>query len=341
MLPLLPLLPWLIRVKIMKKIIPPIFLGLIILLSFWSGVSAYQIQDLINAKVEGDVVLGPTKTELFLDPGETITQEITVTNRTGSALNFKVEIEDFKGSHDLDQNIVLMGEEKGPYSLRDWLKPEITEFTLKHGQRIQIPVQISIPAGTEPGGHYGVVFASVQPPAAGTEAEKEKAKGQVAIVSRVGTLFFVRIAGEVEENGYLKEFKTPKNYFEKGPIPFGLLFENNGSVHLAPYGAIEIKNLLGSTVGEMEVDPWFVMPDSSRKREVSWEKGFLFGKYTAVVSLNRGYQDIIDQKSIDFWVIPWKVVLAGMVGLFLIILLFRWIFGHFEVRRKTPASPAP
>ena len=324
----------------MKRIILPIFLGLIVLLNFWSGVLAYQIQDLTNIQVEGDVVLGPTKIELFLEPGETITREITVTNRTGNTINFKVEIEDFKGSHDPNQNIILMGEEKGPYSLRDWLRPGIREFTLKHGQKIYLPIEISIPAETEAGGHYGVVFASVQPPAVGVEGEKEKAKGQVAIVSRVGTLFFVRVAGEVEENGYLKEFKTPKNYYEKGPISFELLFENNGSVHLTPYGAIEIFNFLGKQIGEVEVDPWFSMPDSLRKREVNWEKGFLFGKYKALASINRGYEDIIDQKSVDFWVIPWKIVSAGFIGLFLVILFFRWIFSRFEIKRKvTPTAP--
>lgn len=319
----------------MKKIILPFFLGMFVLFGFGIGALAYQIQDLPDTKVEGDIVLGPTKIELFVESGDKVTREIMVTNRTGRTIDFKVAIEDFKGSRDPSQSMILLGKEKGPYSLRDWLKPEIEEFTLRHGQRIHLPVEISIPSDAEPGGHYGVVFALTQPATPESELEKEQAKGQVTIVSRVGSLFFVRVKGEVSEDGSLKEFKTVENYYEKGPIPFELVFENNGSVHLTPYGMIEIFNLLGKKVGEVEIDSYFAMPDSLRSREVTWDKGFLFGKYTALASINRGYQDIIDQETIEFWVIPWKIILSGIVLFFLIIWFFRLIATRFEIKRKT------
>ncbi len=298
-------------------------------------VSAYQFQTLPDTKVEGDVILGPTKTEFFLDPGEIATKEIMITNRTGQTLRFQVEIEDFMGSRDPGQSVVLLGSQKGPYSLKDWLTPEILEFTLEHGQRIHLPVKISIPQDAEPGGHYGVVFAAVLPPELTTEEQKEAAKSQIGIVSRAGSLFFVKVKGDVAEEGYLKSLEANKKYYEKGPIDFQLLFENNGSIHLVPYGVIEIFNILGEKIDEIEIEPYFAMPDSLRLKEVSWNKGLLFGKYTALASINRGYQDIIDQKKVEFWVIPWKLVLTGMVGLFLIIFLLRFLFTKFEIRKKS------
>jgi hypothetical protein len=324
----------------MKKIIFTVSLLAIAMLSYAGGqVLAYQIQDLPDTIVEGDVVLGPTKIELFLNPGETTTQEIMVTNRTGKDLTFKIEMEDFKGSRDPNQSVIFMGTETGPYSLKDWLTPELREFTLKHGQRIYLPVQISIPIGTEPGGHYGVVFAAAQPSEEAIEAEADKTKGQVSVVFRAGPLFFIRISGDVSENGYLKEFKTGGNYYERGPIPFQLEFENNGSIHLTPYGTIEIFNVLGKEVGKVEVDPYFAMPDSLKARELIWEKDLLFGRYKAVASINRGYKDIIDEKSVIFWVIPWKLVLEGFIGIFILILFFRWIFSHFEIKKKSTIGP--
>ena len=324
----------------MKKTALLVLISLLIgILGLEQSSQAYQTQDLAGTLVEGDIVLGPTKIEIFLDPGETATREITVTNRTGRTIKFGIEIEDFKGSHNPDQTIVLMGKEKGPYSLRDWVKPEIEEFTLNHGQRIHLPVEISIPPNAEPGGYYGVVFVVTKPDLSETEAESEKTKGQVSIVSRAGALFFVRVKGDVEESGFLKDFKTGKDYYEQGPISFEVFFENNGSVHLTPYGVVEIFNLFGKKVEEIELDPWFVMPDSLRLREAKWEKSFLFGRYTALASVNRGYQDIIDQKSIEFWVIPWKIILAGLIALFLIVWFFRWIMNHFEIRKKD--SPVP
>lgn len=318
----------------MKKL--PVIFSLVstILFGFAVTVSAYQIQNLPDTKVEGDIILGPTKTEFFLNPGEIATKEIMVTNRTGQTLRFQIEIEDFIGSRDPGQSVVLLGDQRGPYSLKDWMTSEISEFILEHGQRIYLPVKISIPQDSEPGGHYGVVFAAALPPEPTTEEQKESAKSQIGIVSRAGSLFFVKVKGDVAEDGYLKSLEVSQKYYEKGPINFQLLFENNGSIHLVPYGMVEIFNILGEKIDEIEIDPYFAMPDSLRLKEVSWNKDLLFGKYTALASLNRGYQDIIDQKQIEFWVIPWKLVLAGMAGLFLVIFLLRLLFTKFEIRKK-------
>ncbi len=303
-------------------------------------VRAYQIETLPGTAVEGDVVLGPGKLEVWLEPGEKVFRTIYFTNRTGRTIDFLVNIEDFKGSKDPKAGTIFLGEEKGPYSLRDYLHPTTEKFTLEHGQRISLPVEIAIPEDAEPGGRYGVVFASALPPKIEVKPGEQEAKPMVGIIARVGCLFFVRVKGDADENGLLKGFQTKeeKRYFEKGPISFELLYENNGNVHLAPYGLIEIFNLLGRKVGEVEVDPYFAMPDSVRLREIEWDRGFLFGKYTALVSINRGYQDIIDEASLNFWVIPWKIVLIGLLVLAVIIWFFRWIITHFEFRRK-PLPP--
>jgi len=325
----------------MKKIF---FSILLVGLTFWVGlavISAYEIQDLTGVEEKGDFVLGPGKTELWLDPGEKTTGQLLITNRLGRTMDFKISIEDFKGSRDPAETTILLGEEKGPYSLKDYLHPEITEFTLKHGQRMVLSVEISIPKDAEPGGLYGSVLISTSPPRAELEVEKEMARGQMQLISRLGCLYFIRVKGEVIEDGFLKELKMKeavKKFYEKGPISFELFFENNGNVHLNPYGGIEIYNLLGKKIDEIEVEPYFAMPDSLRLREVKWQKGLLFGRYTALASINRGYGDIIDQKSINFWVIPWKIILAGLVGLYLIIWFFKWIVSHLEIRKKTPSG---
>ena len=83
------------------------------------------------------------------------------------------------------------------------------------------------------------------------------------------------------------------------------------------------------------MEPFFAMPDSVRKREVKWDREWLFGRYTAFAGLNRGYQNIVDQKSLTFWIIPWKLIISGFVVLFLIIWFFKWVLGNFEFKKKT------
>ncbi|MBU2578786.1 hypothetical protein KKA09_01570 [Patescibacteria group bacterium] len=302
-----------------------------------SPVFAYVIENL-QLPEKGDFILAPGKIELLVNPGDEYTKEISIANRIGRTMNFNIDIEDFKGSENPEETVVLLGKEKGPYSLKDYIQPEMTNFTLNHGQRITLPVKISIPKDAEPRGLYGSVLITTNPPEPQGAVEKEKATGQMKMVSRLGCLVFIRVNGEAKENGVLKNFITDKKFYEnaskKNPVSFQIFFENKGNVHLNPYGIIEIKNILGKKVGEIEMEPFFAMPDSLRKREVKWDKEFLFGRYTAFAGLNRGYQNIIDQKSLSFWVIPWKLILVGLIILFLVLWFFKWALGHFEIRKK-------
>lgn len=318
----------------MKKIIILIFAAIGFFV-FTCSASAYIVEDL-NFEVSGDIVLGPGKTELWMDKGDKYTKEILISNRSGQKKLFNIRVEDFKGSHNLNETIQFLGEEKGPYSLRDYARPEITEIVLSHGQRLRLPIEISIPEDAEPGGLYGAVLISASNIEEGADGiGEEKSAGKMKIITQLASLFFVRIKGDVLENGYMKDFKPYKNFYEKGPVSFSVLYENNGSVHTSPYGIIEIKNILGKKVDEIEIDPWFVMPDSLRAREIKWDKGLMFGRYTAVVSLNRGYQDIIDTKSFDFWIIPWRIILVIFLACVIVIWFFVWIISHFEIKRKS------
>ncbi len=295
---------------------------------------AYQIEMLTDIPMQRDFVIGPGKMEVVVNPGETKTVNVMVTNRMGDERIFNLGIEDFTGSRSLDTTVVLLGEGRGPYSLKDYLLIEEKSFVLKHGERAIIPVTISIPSDAEPGGLYGsVLISTVSKPSTAASGE---VSGGTAIVSRIGALFFVKIPGDVKEDGLLKDFSTVngQKFFGGGPIPLVILFENNGSVYLNPYGEISIKNIMGSEIGSTIVEPWFALPDSLRVREISWDKGFLFGRYVATVKINRGYDDIIDEASVAFWVIPWKVVLTGFVGILVLLFMIRFVLSRFEIRMK-------
>lgn len=285
--------------------------------------------------IPGDFVVGPGKTELTIEPGESRTVEIIVTNRTGELRAFNFEVEDAAGSNNLETPVVLLGNDRGPYTLKDYVKLPQMSIDLEHNERARIPVTISVPKDAEPGGRYGSVLV--------TTVSKDADRGDVsgaapssAIISRVGTLFFLTIPGDTNIEGKLESFQTvPKKlFFTQGPIKFQLLYENKGDLHLNPYGELQITNLFNEEVGFVELDPWFAMPKSLRAREVEWNRELLIGKYTATAHINRGYDDIIDTETITFWVLPWKVIAPVFLGLFLIFLAIRFIGKNFEFKRK-------
>jgi len=281
----------------------------------------------------GDFVVGPGRAELSIQAGESVTYMISVANRISDNRVFEITVEDIEGSPDATRSVVLLGDTRGPYTIRDYITfPEQT-FTLDLGERARIPVTITIPPDAEPGGFYGSVLISTVQAAAETGAV-EAARSPV--IARIGTLFFVTVPGEVEQAGMLKGISFPNAawWYEAGPITLSLLYENTGSVHLNPYGELRVKNLFGEEVGFAEIEPWFVLPQSVRSRDVVWNREVLFGRYEATVSINRGYNDEVDTKTIVFWVMPWKIVAAVFTILFLLLLAVRTLARNFEFKRK-------
>lgn len=288
-----------------------------------------------DGRVQGDFVVGPGKIEVSLAPGESRTVELLVTNRTGEDKVFSIDFEDMSGGDRADQAVVLLGNDRGPYTLRDYLSVEQPTFVLEHMERVSVPVTISIPPDAEPGGHYGSVLFSISSFTKYTDI-KSSTKPASAIISRIGTLFFVTTEGDVDREGSLVDFSTKnkQRWFSKGEIPFQIVFENTGSQHLNPYGYLSIKNLFGEEVGFVEIDPWFVLPNAIRSRNISFSRELMFGYYRAELQMNRGYEDLVDTKTLTFIVVPWQLLAITFAGLVMLFLLMRLLLSRFEIKRK-------
>lgn len=311
------------------------FLAIVFLFGFGASITANAqvIRTKLTVDNTNDFVVEPGKTEIFLNPGESIKKNVTITNRQNRKVSFKITIEDFVGTEDANDPVKLLGEEAGPYSLKNLVTPEISEFTLDFGERITIPVEMAIPTIAEPRGYYGAIVISNQPDIENQIENGTGAAGKTRLISRIGSLLLVRVNGLGVESGALEDLKLlgPKKWFyEQKPQGFEILFRNDGNVHLVPNGKIKVKNMLGKIVAELPVDAYFALPDSLRYREVQWDGGFGFGRYTAHLSQYRGYGNQFDEDSVSFWVLPWKV----LVGIFLALCVLYFISRKFEFRKK-------
>jgi len=304
--------------------------------------TSYTLEKLPDMVNYHDFVVGPGKIELQLSPGQSQTVDLTVANRLGSDKVFSITEEDFTGSNNPDQPVILLGSDRGPYSLKDDIYIPSAAVTIPFGDKANIPITVTVPENAQPGGLYGSVLISVVSAVGTTTSSGVGASNP--IVTRIGTLFFVRIPGTVLADGQLTGFSLASGHVvwsnslsKTSPILFNLLFKNSGDVYLAPYGTISVTNMLGSTVASISVDPWFAMPQSLRFRQVEWDPTFLFGRYTAHVAVNRGYvskSTATDTADVVFWVIPWEIILLVFVGLVIIIALIRWIFSKFAIVSK-------
>jgi len=317
--------------KFLKKVLTSIFL----FVSVFGLVNLVKAQTTNLPDIKNDFVLEPGKVEMFANPGESITKSITVTNRAASRVSFKIEVEDFIGSNDQDKPVVLLGSEKSPYSFKDNVIPEVTTFSLGSNENITIPIMINIPVDAQPGGFYTSVLVS-NAPSVDSGNQSSNVEGKTKIISRVGTLFFVRVNGVAKESGSLEEMmvisptKDNPNLYK-----FNILFKNDGNVHLVPYGWVTVTDMFGKEVGKVPVDAYFALPKSIRYREVEWKAPFLFGKYEALIQLNRGYgNNLVDTKTVTFWVIPWKIATIALSVFFVIFLSFYLFFKKFKFVAK-------
>jgi len=319
----------------MKKSLLAGVILLLVFAVFSSDTEAYEIEKRSDVSIRNDFPIGPTQFEIVVDRGDIITKQIQIDNRKGEKWKFMVEVEDFEGSlENPRENVILRGSESGKYGAKDWVTPEMMEFETDHGDRLFMDVTIKIPENADAGDHYASVLISALP----REDDIDEIQGQnIRITSRAGILFFIRVKGAIKEEGKVKSFESDRKWYEKTPVIFRTIFENTGSVRLRPYGSIIIKNMLGESISGVEVVPFNVLRDSTRSMTESFESdSFLIGKYTATLKMNRGYGDIVDEESVSFWIIPWKIILVAIVSLIVfygILKLIRKKF-HLEVKIK-------
>lgn len=291
----------------------------------------------ISGNIEvGDFVVGPGRSEVTAKPGETVTVDISVTNRISPGREFFLTVEDIEGTQDGSSMRALPAGQKSPIGLVDFISFPKDSLVLDLGERARIPVTVRVPENTSPGGYFGAVMVSTVREAGSGEDFAPRSP----LIARVASLIFLTVEGDVVRNGEtisidtLNKFDNLGWWYESGPIELGILYENTGTVHLNPYAEVSIKNIIGEEVGYVQLEPWFVLPKALRIREFTWDREFLFGRYTVEARVNRGYDDQIDVVTTSFWVLPWKLVGSVFIGLFIIIFAVRLFFRSFEFKRK-------
>ncbi len=314
------------------RVIPLVLCALTLVLSAsltFAQESQLEREQSPNMQVQGDFVVGPAKTDIVVSPGEASTFFLTITNRLGVEKEFSLTVEDIAGSEDPSEGVVLLGEDAGPYSLRDYVSLPAGSVTLDHGEQVRIPVTIALPQNAGPDGRYGTVVVST---VSDKTQEAENIPSSV-IVSRIGSLMFVSTPGEKNLSGSLERFGTleDKQWYKESPVTLGILYKNNGNTHLTPYGELRIYNLLNQEVGAVDIEPWYVLPQSSRLREVTWNKSPLFGRYTAVLTLYNGYEPVAQNATYTFYVVNgWFVG-----GVLLVAVVATLLFSRRKKRSAT------
>lgn len=281
-----------------------------------------------NAPGPGQALeIAPPVLNLTADPGQSIQANISIRDVATSPLVVKSEVNDFTANgEDGTPKLLLEEGEVSPYSLKSWIAP-IPQLNLKPKQIESLPVTIRVPANAAPGGYYAVVRFTATAP--------ELEDTGVSLSASLGTLILLRVNGDAKESLAIEEFTTSKDgttgsLFDAAPLDFIVRLRNEGTVHLQPTGKIAVKDMFGNQIANVNVNlnQSNVLPGSVRRFEAPLDKSvigdrWLFGRYTADLTASYGSKKGIVTSQISFWIIPYKLIAAIVLGLLLLFFILR------------------
>lgn len=270
----------------------------------------------------------PALMELSANPGDTVKATIKLTNLSANTLEITSEANDFGSKNETGEpNIIFDANADTPYSLKNWISLS-KDFSIKSKETKTIDFPIKVPKDAEPGGHYAVIRF--------TGSAVADDGSNVALSASIGSLVMLKVSGETKEKASIASFYAAhgnfaqSSFFETPPVSFVERLKNEGNVHVKPTGTVQVKDMFGNVVSTMRVNgdpsdtknqPRSVLPQSIRRFDQTLKDKPMLGKYTATVSVTYGESQQKLEQTIEFWVVPYKQIIAAILGLAALIYL--------------------
>ncbi len=270
----------------------------------------------------------PPLFQLSVAPGDIWQSSVKVVNGNSYELTVYAEVVNFEAQGESGQGkfIPIMNKEESAGTLAEWIHVPKGPYVIPPEQSYEIQFFVEVPKDAPPGGHFAAILIGTEPP--------KDTSGQTLVetAQTVTSLFFVRLEGNVIEQGDIREFRALDSFTDVPEAEFSLRFENKGNVLLQPRGDIVITNMWGTVRGTIPVNNQShygnVLPQSIRDFKFTWkgERSIAdIGRYKAIATLAYGEDGIKSTTSTTyFWVVPVKAALItfGILALFILFVTF-------------------
>ncbi len=272
---------------------------------------------LSQATVVNALSISPSLLDVPLVPGETKTVAIQVTNDERVPLQLYPSIQKFVPLGAGGQQRFLPPEDTS--GMPSWTFVGVDTSSLQPGETRVVPVQIRVPLDAANGGVYEAIFFSTQPPVSGSDT--------VGIRSRIGALVLGTVGSEVTPTLTVESWRLlepSRRASVRGTVQ--LILKNGGRTHGIPEGAVVVRNLFGTEVARVPLNPSSgrILPASERMFEVSFGPSTLsevkglreelsavgFGGYRVTLEGVEHLQQ--PSVALTFFVLPWRLILIGV-----------------------------
>lgn len=320
-----------------------------------------------------NLTLSPISLFLETNPGEPVQSTIKIRNNSKERESLKVSFGTFTSDETGDHPKLLTPSPDDHFM--KWIKAEPSQFIIPPGSWQNVEITLSPPKDAALTYYYTILVDRLSND---TKPGETVIKGSPAIMS----LAYIRSPNAVREL-VMSSFESSSPVLEYLPQTFKIKLKNTGNVYSVPAGNVFIDGQGQTDLGVLSINPrsLTVLPDSSRTLEVTWDDGFplkatntpedkdapkkagfrfldsfwdlskadrfRFGKYTAHLLLvyDNGERDVPIESFVSFWVIPWKILLVGLVVAILVLLGLRSlamvIYGMFHKEKPLHVPPSP
>ena len=293
----------------------------IIFLSIIVGVFCFG--SLVKAE-QTTLTIVPPLIKINMSPGDSWSSSVKMVNNNSKELILFAQAVDFRSGESGGVEFILPQKTEGEDKifLSEWIEIDSGPQILPAFESREIPFTIRLPESASPGGHYAAILVGTRP------LDEEEKGTSIKISSNISSLILLNIAGEIDESGWIREFSTEKDFYQKPEIDIRVAFDNTGNVHLQPVGAIKIYNMWDKERGTIPINQKShfgnVLAHSKRVWDFTWkgeESAFEVGRYKAEITLGFGeeaHQTV--SSTLYFWVIPLAPILGILGGIILFFL---------------------
>lgn len=315
--------------------------GLIILISLYFSLKSVPMA---NAQAI-DIGINPAIFEMNATAPSNIEAPFTIENFTDNTVDLQISLKPFTASQDQNGQVAFLDDTSKMPDPTLLEKVRVTQdgqaidtLTLSPKQKKDLKIIIELPENQPKGDYYFSLVFNSNP---NNNINSTSTGASAGVASNI--LLTVGPTGPT--SGIIQKFSSPFLMFN-GPVPFTVALKNTSDHFVTIKGDIIIKNLFGQAIGKVTLLPVNVLsnsvrriPDSLQALDPSdqkylaikntvdasefpvavWPEKFLFGPYTANLTLSMSDQGPVYKRQIVFFAFPLEYLIISLIILGIIV----------------------
>lgn len=281
---------------------------------------------------ERGIRISPALLDIVLDETEDEKQiQVTIENLTNNTVQLALSAIDFRQANETG-GIDFSGVDSQDYSysLASFISFETSSVTIEKGSSETVTIKVMNRPDLSPGGHYAAIV--------GHQVMNlvDEADRTATVRPAVSSLVLLRKTGGEVFSISLLETNWPKTIMFGFPNrQLELLFQNEGNVHLIPYGTVTISDMFGHEItrGTINNSSSIIFPEARRWLDVRLNP-ISYKLPVSFVTMNIKGRDSIDKTTFVYQ------QTALLINPLILIVLTGLIGGSLYYRKRKNAKEA-